>query len=44
MVFFIFGFMGFFWTFLWMMIYRDFNPLIGNNGDEEAFISATPKV
>jgi hypothetical protein len=35
--------MGFLWTFLWIVVYRDFNPLIVN-GDEEAFIPSASKV
>jgi hypothetical protein len=41
-----FGFMGFLWTFLWIVSYRDTNVSItnGNNGDEEAFIPSSSKV
>jgi hypothetical protein len=38
-----FGSMGFFWTFLWIVTYRDLNTLIANV-DEEAFIPSPPKV
>ena len=41
-----FGLMGFLWTFLWIVTYRDTNTSIGNGStaDEEAFIPSTPKV
>jgi hypothetical protein len=35
--------MGFLWTFLWIVTYRDLNTSIGN-GDEEAFGPSSPKV
>ncbi len=46
-MFIIFGSMGFLWTFLWMVTYRELNYSIGignNGGDEESFIPSPPKV
>ncbi|CAF1202052.1 unnamed protein product [Adineta ricciae] len=43
-VFFIFGLMGFLWSFMWIVTYRDFNISLGNAGDEEAFIHPSSKV
>ena len=43
-VFFVFGFMGFFWTFMWIATYRDFAISMANLGDEEAFIHPSLKV
>ncbi|CAF1105709.1 unnamed protein product [Rotaria sordida] len=43
-VFLIFGVMGFFWTFFWIITYREGNnPSIGS-GNEETFFPSTPKV
>jgi hypothetical protein len=41
-----FGFMGFLWTFLWIVSYRDTNTSIanGNIDDEEVFIPSSAKV
>jgi hypothetical protein len=36
--------MGFFWTFIWIVTYRDFAVSIGISGDEEAFIHPSSKV
>jgi hypothetical protein len=36
--------MGFFWTFMWIVTYRDFSISSGNSGDEEAFIHSSSKV
>jgi hypothetical protein len=36
--------MGFFWSFMWIVTYRDFTLTMGNIGDEEAFIHPSSKV
>jgi hypothetical protein len=36
--------MGFLWTFMWIVTYRDFAYTIGTSGDEEAFIHPSSKV
>jgi hypothetical protein len=38
--------MGFLWTFVWIVTYRDLNHSIGNgiNADEENFLPSSPKV
>ncbi len=45
-VFFTFGLMGFLWTFIWIVSYRDTNTSIttGSTADEEQFIPSSPKV
>jgi len=37
-VFYLFGFLGFLWTFIWIVTYREFGLLQGGGCDEEAFI------
>jgi hypothetical protein len=36
--------MGFFWSFMWIVTYRDFNISMANIGDEEVFIHPSSKV
>jgi hypothetical protein len=36
--------MGFFWSFMWIVTYRDFAISVGTIGDEEAFIHPSSKV
>ncbi|CAF4126568.1 unnamed protein product [Rotaria socialis] len=43
-VFFFFGFIGFLWTFLWIVSYRDLNLNIGNVGADEAFLHPSSKL
>lgn len=43
-VFFMFGLMGFLWSFMWIVTYRDFNLSLVSVGDEEAFIHPSSKV
>lgn len=44
LVFSIFGFLGFFWTFVWITLYRDSSNVISNAADEEAFIHTSSKM
>ncbi|CAF2331387.1 unnamed protein product [Rotaria sp. Silwood2] len=43
-VFFVFGLMGFFWTFMWIVTYRDVALTLGNIGNDEAFIHPSSKL
>jgi MFS family permease len=43
-VFYIFGLMGFFWTFMWIVTFRDYAISLGSLGDEEAFIHSSSKI
>ncbi|CAF3900382.1 unnamed protein product [Rotaria sp. Silwood1] len=43
-VFLIFGVMGFFWTFFWIITYREVNNLSIGNGTDETFFPSPPKV
>lgn len=43
LVFLIFGMMGFIWTFVWIITYRDVNPSVAN-GNDETFFPSMPKV
>lgn len=43
-VFFMFGLMGFFWTFMWIVTYRDLGLTIANIGNDEAFTHPSSKV
>ncbi len=36
--------MGFFWTFMWIVTFRDYAISLGSIGDEEAFVHPSSKV